>query len=329
MKTIGSLFTLAGETLSAIGRMIERPAFNDEAAEQFLGGRWESDGPDAADVLADFEERVEVFEPPLIPRSSTAATPPRLVDRREPPATPSVVEAPGTQSSECPGCSDFACPGPHPTPPGASSVSQPAAAAVPGEAVGAELRSLADEFPVEVGQSPVLALIVEREGIEHLMRDYPHPEDLGLDPQADRTPDLRPGKDDDPGAGTPRPSEHPFERGSSMTTVNDCRHCTVPTEGDACNFCKSYTPPAQTSPHTIVRLDSSTAWRDLAGELTDHQRAQIESTEAHYRELGLDGPQARRDLLAYTIEYVNGNRIDADHAHVRIPRFLRDSEERA
>ena len=134
---IGSLFTLAGETLSAIGRMIERPAFNDEAAEQFLGGRWESDGPDAADVLADFEERVEVFEPPLIPRSSTAATPPRLVDRREPPATPSVVEAPGTQSSECPGCSDFACPGPHPTPPGASSVSQPAAAAVPGESVGA------------------------------------------------------------------------------------------------------------------------------------------------------------------------------------------------
>ena len=28
---------------------------------------------------------------------------------------------------------------------------------------GAELRSLADEFPVEVGQSPVLALIVEGE----------------------------------------------------------------------------------------------------------------------------------------------------------------------
>ena len=151
---IGSLFTLAGETLSAIGRMIERPAFNDEAAEAYLSesavinkvtadtlrasvGRMESDGPDAADALADFEERVEVFEPPLIPRSSTAATPPRLVDRREPPATPSVVEAPGTQSSECPGCSDFACPGPHPTSPGASSVSQPAAAAVPGEAVGA------------------------------------------------------------------------------------------------------------------------------------------------------------------------------------------------
>ena len=149
---IGSLFTLAGETLSAIGRLIERPAFNDEAAEQFLGGRWESDGPDAADVLADFEERVEVFEPPLIPRSSTAATPPRLVDRREPPATPSVVEAPGTQSSECPGCSDFACPGPHPTPPGASSVSQPAAAAVPGEAVGATESSSGDGADWPLGE---------------------------------------------------------------------------------------------------------------------------------------------------------------------------------
>jgi hypothetical protein len=151
VKAVGSLFTLAGETLSAIGRMIERPAFNDEAAEQFLGGRWESDGPDAADSLADFEERIEVHEPPLIFRSSTAATPPRLVDRREPPATPSVVEAPGTQSSECPGCSDFACPGPH-TSPGASSVSQPAAAAVPGEAVGAVESSSGDGADWPLGE---------------------------------------------------------------------------------------------------------------------------------------------------------------------------------
>ena len=152
---IGRVFGMAGELLKAIGRAVDGPVFNDDAAEAYLkagrdagdtftfvvtnnhAGRMESDGPDAADALADFEERVEVFEPPLIPRSSTAATPPRLVDRREPPATPSVVEAPGTQSSECPGCSDFACPGPHPTSPGASSVSQPAAAAVPGEAVGA------------------------------------------------------------------------------------------------------------------------------------------------------------------------------------------------
>ena len=43
-------------------------------------------------MLADFEERVEVFEPPLIP-DLPPPQPPRLVDRREPPATPSVVEA--------------------------------------------------------------------------------------------------------------------------------------------------------------------------------------------------------------------------------------------
>ena len=126
------LFTLAGETLSAIGRMIERPAFNDEAAEQFLGGRWESDGPDAADVLADFEERVEVFEPPLIP-DLPPPQPPRLVDRREPPATPGVVEAPAP-TVRMPRMLGLRLPGPHP---GASSVSQPASRRSAGEAVGA------------------------------------------------------------------------------------------------------------------------------------------------------------------------------------------------
>lgn len=56
------------------------------------------------------------------------------------------------------------------------------------------------------------------------MRDYPHPEDLGLDPQADRTEDLRPGNNDGPSAGTPRPSESTIqqetEKGRSMSTVN-------------------------------------------------------------------------------------------------------------
>ena len=161
MKAIGSLFTLAGETLSAIGRMIERPAFNDEAAEQFLGGRWESDGPDAADALADIEERVEVFEPrkcstnnsaaamesgydiaanlaaafELFPQHKTSVAHPVAATEGPNPATPPTGL--GHQTSECPGCYDFACPGPHPTSPGASSVSQPAAAAVPGESVGA------------------------------------------------------------------------------------------------------------------------------------------------------------------------------------------------
>ena len=133
---IGSLFTLAGETLSAIGRMIERPGFNDEAAEQFLGGRWESDGPDAADALADIEERVEVFE--------VAAT------EGPNPATPPTGL--GHQTSECPGCYDFACPGPHPTSPGASPVSQPAAAAVPGEAVGAVESSSGDGADWPLGE---------------------------------------------------------------------------------------------------------------------------------------------------------------------------------
>lgn len=52
------------------------------------------------------------------------------------------------------------------------------------------------------------------------MRTYPEHEDLGLNPQADRTPDLRPGR-------------------------GECKHCTVPTEGgDLCAFCKRYVPPA-------------------------------------------------------------------------------------
>ena len=45
------------------------------------------------------------------------------------------------------------------------------------------------------------------------MRDYPAHEDLGLDPEADRTEDLRPGKSDTAGAATPTASasHHPAE----------------------------------------------------------------------------------------------------------------------
>lgn len=38
------------------------------------------------------------------------------------------------------------------------------------------------------------------------MRDYPQHEDLGLDPEADKTPDLRPGKSEAPEAATSRAS---------------------------------------------------------------------------------------------------------------------------
>lgn len=39
------------------------------------------------------------------------------------------------------------------------------------------------------------------------MRDYPHPEDLGLNPEDDRTEDLRPGNSDAARAATPTASE--------------------------------------------------------------------------------------------------------------------------
>jgi len=203
VKTIGSLFTLAGETLSAIGRMIERPGFNDEAAEAYLSesavinkatadtlrasmGRMESDGPDAADVLADLEERTEVHEPGCsrgafrsggqtyeTPGRSTkiadldaiecdcgtcrairasktsAATPDSAAEGPNPGNPPTGL---GHLTSECPGCYDFACPGPHPTSPGASPVSQPAAAAVPGEAVGAVESSSGDGADWPLGE---------------------------------------------------------------------------------------------------------------------------------------------------------------------------------
>lgn len=44
------------------------------------------------------------------------------------------------------------------------------------------------------------------------MRVYPAHEDLGLDPEADRTEDLRPGNENDAGAGTPTPSEPTLTR---------------------------------------------------------------------------------------------------------------------
>lgn len=39
------------------------------------------------------------------------------------------------------------------------------------------------------------------------MRHYPHPEDLGLNPEADRTEDLRPGKNEAPEMAVSEASE--------------------------------------------------------------------------------------------------------------------------
>lgn len=44
------------------------------------------------------------------------------------------------------------------------------------------------------------------------MREHPQHEDLGLDPDADRTEDLRPGKSESPRAATPRDSEPTLTR---------------------------------------------------------------------------------------------------------------------
>lgn len=44
------------------------------------------------------------------------------------------------------------------------------------------------------------------------MRVYPQFEDLGLDPTADKTPDLRPGKSEAPEVAAPRASEPTLTR---------------------------------------------------------------------------------------------------------------------
>ncbi|MGJ6126321.1 hypothetical protein QN239_27470 [Mycolicibacterium sp. Y3] len=105
--------------------------------------------------------------------------------------------------------------------------------------------------------------------------------------------------------------------------ITQCKHCTVPADAggaDACAFCADYTPPAGDAMHQIVTVDKDTPWREVADELTDHQRQQIEYAEQQYREAGtLDDPRAQRSLLEFTLNYVNGNRIDAAYADVPLP----------
>ena len=80
---------------------------------------------------------------------TSAATPDSAAEGPNPGNPPTGL---GHLTSECPGCYDFACPGPHPTSPGASPVSQPAAAAVPGEAVGAVESSSGDGADWPLGE---------------------------------------------------------------------------------------------------------------------------------------------------------------------------------
>lgn len=114
------------------------------------------------------------------------------------------------------------------------------------------------------------------------MRHYPQHEDLGLDPEADRTEDLRSGNSDAARAGTPaasEPTNHQstqFEEGNTMMTRSDqraqCVHCTVPTNGgDTCSFCANYTPPmtvaqqldAMVNLVDLARIDGNKMLREL------------------------------------------------------------------
>lgn len=54
-----------------------------------------------------------------------------------------------------------------------------------------------------------------------------------------------------------------------MTTVTECQHCTIPTEGDTtCGFCKDYIPPTAQS------------WRDLTDQLTPQQVSRFTRQES-------------------------------------------------
>lgn len=90
------------------------------------------------------------------------------------------------------------------------------------------------------------------------MRSYPQFEDLGLDPAADLTEDMRKA----PAATEAlRKNDHPKHQigRTVMTTVTECRNCTVPvTNGDLCTFCTTYTPPetpAQQLDVAVNRID--------------------------------------------------------------------------
>lgn len=123
------------------------------------------------------------------------------------------------------------------------------------------------------------------------MRTYPEHEDLGLDPQADRTEDRRPGKHDCPGAGTPRQSERPTEKGSSMNTV---------------------TPQG----------DTSATWRDYADALSPELRRDFEATdlisdsEAQAMAPGVDPDEVRRRIRASMLKTA---KAQARFARVPLP----------
>lgn len=128
------------------------------------------------------------------------------------------------------------------------------------------------------------------------MRDHPQHEDLGLDPEADRTEDLRPQKSEDPGVAAPRssvPNTHQMsERDSIMSQPTD---------------------------------DNATTWRQLADALTPDQITYIENWESRPDEPpNADGsPRSyddhQRGLLYTAREFVGQNAAAALFADVAPP----------
>ncbi|MGE0219661.1 hypothetical protein [Mycolicibacterium sp.] len=130
------------------------------------------------------------------------------------------------------------------------------------------------------------------------MRSYPAHEDLGLNPEADRTEDLRrSGISDAAGAGTPTASEPTnqleAEKGKFMTTISECRHCTMPTAGAAvCPFCATYTPPESPAQRLdvavnrvdLLRHDINSVLQELPADVPLFAVADIVTALGHLRQ---------------------------------------------
>ena len=154
------------------------------------------------------------------------------------------------------------------------------------------------------------------------MRDYPHPEDLGLDPQADRTEDLRPGNNDGPSAGTPRPSESTIqqetEKGRSMTTVNPypVDSATRPCCGGIGGHSRECTKPA--------------TWRDYtdtlpANVVRSFEKAEyLAKTQAHMAFPGEDPAEVLRTVQGNILDEVLDQHL---FANVKLPAGIEGSME--
>jgi hypothetical protein len=167
-----------------------------------------------------------------------------------------------------------------------------------------------------------------------MMRDYPQHEDLGLDPAADKTPDLRPGKSDDLGAGTPRPSEPTLTRnqiGDSIMSHDNpypvdsaTRHC--------CGGIGSHTAECDINlPDPDVPLPAGATTDGWLSVDTDG--APIRSLEWSRHDtdkvgVGVDGFQDATGEVTRSINlYLRGQDLDADDARALAAKLVEAADE--